>query len=115
MGAPPSTAAQTMGQPNVEDIMKQMGNTGSASIDEEDFDDFMTRVNAIDEAVKGLKDGNLSVEDVDKKYAPILDEPKKPTTKQKMMADMEAKKQKEIDRRKELARLPKSIDEAASK
>jgi len=93
--------------PNVDEIMAQMPNMGGGqNIDEEDFADFMSRVDAIgathtpslpfsvsdietrlteppdtftDEAVKGLKDGNLSVEDVDKKYAPILEEVRRPT------------------------------------
>jgi len=50
--------------------------------DEEDFNDFLSKVNSIDDAVKGLKNNTITVDDVDKQYAHLLEEtPKKTVTK----------------------------------
>merc|ERR1712224_662661 len=87
-------------------------------IDEDDFADFMSKVDMIDDAVKGLKEGSLSVEDVDKKYSDLLDEAainESKSSKKKQQDEDSKKAQLEKERRKELAKLPKSIDDAEKK
>ena len=34
-------------------------------IDDEDFDDFLAKVNEVDAAIKGLNDGSIKPEDID--------------------------------------------------
>lgn len=91
--------------------MSDMG----AGFDPEDFDDFLARVNAVDEAVKGLKEGTVSVDEIDTKqeYKKLLEEP--PPSKRKQQEAQNKKEQQEADRRKALAKLPKSVDDAEKK
>merc|ERR1719199_960086 len=89
-----------------------MPEVGGSKYDEEDFNDFMSKVDSIDAAVKGLKEGTLSVEDVDKKYGDLLQEEEGKPTKRQQKDEERREQIKEEMRRKELKKLPKTIETA---
>jgi len=45
----------------------------AGAYDNDDFEDFMEKVNSVDAAIKGLKDGSVSVEDIDRDHSDLLE------------------------------------------
>eukprot|EP00656_Telonema_subtile_P038688 TRINITY_DN4390_c0_g2_i2.p1 TRINITY_DN4390_c0_g2~~TRINITY_DN4390_c0_g2_i2.p1 ORF type:complete len:807 (+),score=282.11 TRINITY_DN4390_c0_g2_i2:28-2421(+) len=68
---------------------------GHAKYDEEDFDDFLTKVNSIDAAIKGMRDGSVTVEDVDNEHSELLRLGEDKDLQEKSMKEKELKKQVE--------------------
>lgn len=61
--------------------------TNMAGIDMDDFDDFMSKVEQVDQAVKGLASGETHPDDVDDREAKIREEENKAKAKRKERED----------------------------
>ena len=79
------------------------------SYDEDDFDEFMARVNEVDTAIKGLASGEIMPDQIDDKEAQIQEMKEK---EQRKKAAAKAAQQSEIDaKKKEASDKKKYIDE----